>query len=154
MIDPEQARKAYEEAYEDGKGEHCDLCGCDLHWGKCPEGHMQQVEFEKLLPEGWAVETYDIETPCQDGAPVISVRKGANRLQLTPSTCEGEQILQADWLACDSRLLNLKNVDPETLEHTYLDTLLGEYTWPEFLAGDAQRWFVAVVKTFDENGGF
>lgn len=29
------------EIYEDGKNERCSKCGCDLHWGKCPEGCEQ-----------------------------------------------------------------------------------------------------------------
>lgn len=115
---------------------------------------MQQDEFERLLPEGWTVEIYETERNCQDGAPVISVRKGENRLQLTPSSCEGDQILQADWLACDSRHLNLKNVSPENLEHTYMETFIGEYTWPEYLSGEAQQWFAGVVNGFDKGGAF
>lgn len=102
---------------------------------------MTEQEFSKLLPEGWEVELYDL-TESRDDHDVIQVTKKGHMLTLTRQTCEGDTILEADYFEYND------------CGYDYLDTLLGEYTWPEYLpTGEAQQWFANVVREF-ENDNF
>lgn len=128
--------------------DHCPICGCDLHDGVCPEEcyPITKESFSKLLPEGWSLFHYDV-AESRDEEDIIEVVRGTTMLTLTQASDENHTILEACLYEGDA-LTPGRNYE-------YLDTLMGEYSCPDELeTGEAQAWFLRVVRSYAKTGRF
>lgn len=96
-------------------------------------------EFQRLLPAGWDVTLFDL-TESRDEQDLIEVVKGTHMLTLTQASDENVTILEACYF------------EYSDCGYNYLDTLIGDYTWPsELESGEALRWFARVVEAFEKD---